>query len=51
VLANALGEAIGLSAVLLVGFGVLDPRLERLSGAWPAMLSLAASVALVYSGW
>jgi len=46
VLANALGEAVGLSAVLLVGFGVLGPRLEGLAGAWPAMLSLAAGVLL-----
>jgi hypothetical protein len=46
VLANAIGEAIGLSAVLLVGFGLLGPRLAGLAGAWPAVLSLVAGVLL-----
>ena len=35
VAANALGEAVGLSAVLLVGFGVLGRAVEGLPGAWP----------------
>ena len=46
VLANALGEAVGLSAVLLVGFGVLGPRLAGLTGAWPAVIGLVAGVLL-----
>jgi len=46
VLANAAGEAVGLSAVLLIGFGVLGPRLAGLSGAWPAVMGLAAGVLL-----
>lgn len=46
VLANAAGEAVGLSAVLLVGFGVLGPRLGGLTGAWPAVLGLVAGVLL-----
>jgi hypothetical protein len=46
VLANAVGEAVGLSAVLLVGFGVLGPRLAGLTGAWPAVLGLVAGVLL-----
>ena len=46
VLANALGEAVGLSAVLLVGFGVLGPQLAGLAGAWPAVLSLTSGVVL-----
>jgi hypothetical protein len=46
VMANALGEAVGLSAVLLVGFGVLSPLLAGLTGAWPALLSLVAGVLL-----
>ena len=51
VLANALSEALGLGAVLLVGFGVLGPRLAGLSGAWPAMLGLVAGVLLgVFEG-
>jgi len=46
VVANALSEAIGLGAVLLVGFGVLGPRLAGLTGTWPAVLSLVAGVLL-----
>ena len=46
VLANAVGEAVGLSTVLLVGFGVLGPRLGGLDGAWPAVLGLVAGVLL-----
>lgn len=46
VLANAAGETLGLSAVLLVGFGVLGPRLAGLTGASPAVLGLAAGVLL-----
>jgi len=46
VAANAGSEAVGLSAVLLVGFGVLGARLAGLPGAWPAVLSLAAGVLL-----
>jgi hypothetical protein len=46
VLANALGEAVGLSAVLLVGFGVLGPRLAGLTGALPAVIGLVAGVLL-----
>jgi hypothetical protein len=45
-LANAVGEAVGLSAVLLVGFGLLGPRLGGLSGAWSAVLGLLAGVLL-----
>ncbi len=49
--ANALGEAIGLSAVLLVGFGMLGPLVAGLPGAWPAVISLAAGVLLgVFEG-
>lgn len=44
--ANALSEAIGLSAVLLVGFGVLGPLVDGLPGAWPAIVSIAAGVLL-----
>lgn len=51
VAANAAGEAIGLSAVLLVGFGMLGSRLAGLPGAWPAVLSLVAGVLLgIYEG-
>lgn len=46
VLANAAGEAVGLSAVLLVGFGVLGPRLGELAGVWPAVVGLVAGVLL-----
>jgi hypothetical protein len=46
VAANALGEAVGLSAVLLVGFGVLGPSLSGLAGAWPAVVGLIAGVLL-----
>ena len=46
VLANGLGEAVGLSAVLLAGFGVLGPRLAALTGVWPALLALLAGVLL-----
>ena len=46
VLANALAEGIGLSAVLVVGFGILGPRLAGLSGAWPALLGLVGGVVL-----
>jgi hypothetical protein len=46
VLANAIGEAVGLSAVLLIGFGVLGPRLAGLIGVWPAALGLVAGVLL-----
>jgi len=46
VLANMLGEAVGLSAVLVVGFGVLGPRLAGLGGPWPALLGLVAGVLL-----
>jgi len=42
VLANALGEAVGLSTVLLVGFGVLGRAVEGLPGAWPFVARLAA---------
>lgn len=44
--ANALSEAVGLSAVLLVGFGVLGPLVAGLPGAWPAIISIAAGVLL-----
>jgi hypothetical protein len=51
VLANALGEAVGLSAVLVVGFGVLSPRLAGLSGAWPALLAVIGGALLgIYEG-
>ncbi|MCX6030709.1 MAG: hypothetical protein NT169_15610 [Chloroflexi bacterium] len=46
VLANTVGEAVGLSVVLLVGFGVLGPRLAGLTGAWPAVVGLVAGVLL-----
>jgi len=46
VVTNMLGEAVGLSVVLLVGFGVLGSRLARLTGAWPAVLSGVAGVLL-----
>ncbi len=46
VIANALGEAVGLSTVLLVGFAVLGPYLAKLPGAWPAVLGLVAGVVL-----
>lgn len=50
-LANALGEAVGLSAVLLVGFGVLGSAVEGLPGAWPFVASLAAGIVLgVFEG-
>lgn len=42
VLANALGDAVGLSVVLLVGFGVLGSAVASLPGAWPFVVSLAA---------
>lgn len=51
VLANALSEAIGLSTVLLVGFGVLGGVVEGLPGAWPFVASLAAGILLgVFEG-
>ena len=55
-LANGFGEAVGLSAVLLAGFGVLGPRLAELTGAWPAALALVAGILLglfegVVVGW
>jgi hypothetical protein len=51
VTANALGEAVGLSAVLLVGFGVLGRAVEGLPGAWPLVASVAAGVLLgVFEG-
>lgn len=46
VLANALAEGVGLSAVLIVGFGLLGPRLAGLSGVWPALLGLLGGVLL-----
>ncbi len=46
VIANTLGEAVGLSTVLLVGFAVLGPYLAKLPGAWPAVLGLVAGVLL-----
>lgn len=49
--ANALGEAIGLGAVLLVGFGVLGPLVAGVAGAWLAIISLMAGVLLgVFEG-
>lgn len=52
VLANALGEAIGLSVVLLVGFGVLGSVVEGLPAAWPFVISLAAGILLgVFEGF
>jgi hypothetical protein len=51
VAANSLGEAIGLSAVLLVGFGILGMLAGGLPGVWPAVVSLAAGVLLgVFEG-
>jgi hypothetical protein len=51
VAANALGEAIGLSAVLLVGFGLLGPLVAAMPGAWPAVIGLGAGVLLgVFEG-
>jgi len=51
VLANALGEAVGLSTVLLVGFGVLGSAVEGLPGAWPFVASLTAGILLgVFEG-
>ena len=46
VIANAWGEALGLSAVLLIGFGVLGPRLEGMAGAGPALLAIGAGMLL-----
>ncbi len=46
VAANTLGEAVGLSVVLLVGFGLLGPLVAGLPGAWPAITSLLAGVLL-----
>ncbi len=51
VLANALCEAVGLSAVLLVGFGILGRAAEGLPGAWPLLASVAGGVLLgVFEG-
>ena len=51
VAANVLGEAVGLSAVLLVGFGILGRAVEGLPGAWPLVASVAAGVLLgVFEG-
>ena len=45
-LANALGEAIGVSAPLLIGFGILEPQMSGLTGTWSAVLVLVAGVLL-----
>lgn len=45
VLANALSEAIGLGAVLLIGFSLLS-RLEQAGGMWPILLAAAAGALL-----